>query len=240
MTIADLVTDALAELVILEPGAAPASELAALGLTRLNQILDNWNADREAVYVQQFTNYTLTPNLAPHTIGPTGTFVVTQRPESIDGGSIIDTTQTPDVKLAVLTMRDAAWWNGNVTPDLTSILPTDLYYASSWPNGALNFWPVPTQAYRVQLETRVVLASVALTDTFTMPPGYQNALTLTLAEDLAAPMGVQASPQTMKKARDARVRVFADNVVVPRLSTRGPQQSTPGRPNFNWLNGSIQ
>jgi hypothetical protein len=63
---------------------------------------------------------------------------------------------------------------------------------------------VPTTGLSVTLMTRQVLAALTLASTFTMPPGYQSAVTLTLAEHCAAAFGTQPKPSTIVLARQAR------------------------------------
>jgi hypothetical protein len=205
-TALNICQDALFEIGVLAPGESLQAADGAFALGKLNRLIDNWNAERAAVYSDQFEAYTLVPSLAPHTIGPTGaTFTVTQRPVTIEGASVILDNVTPAVYVPIA-VRDAAWWDAQTVPDLTAEFPTDVYYEPAWPNGKLWFWPVPTTAYGVNLMTRIVLAELTLASSFSLPPGYKDAITLTLAEDLASPYGAQISQITREKARDARAR----------------------------------
>jgi len=214
----DLVTDALLELNVYDAIDSIAPEDAAYVLRKLNRILDNWNAERPAVYADQFSTYTFTPALSPHTIGPSGTWVTSQRPVSIEGAMLLfNTAGNPQVRI---TLRDALWYESLSIQSITTQMPTDLYYEPDWPNGKLFFWPVPSAAYQVTLLTRLVLAKLALDDAFTLPPGYQDAITLTLCEDIAPTYEKQVAPSLAKKASEARDRIFANNVVIPRLVTR--------------------
>lgn len=233
MTGLDLVTDALTELGVLGAAESPTPEDAAFVLRRLNQLLDSWNAERDAVYADVFGSYTLTPSLSPHTIGPTGTFVTAQRPVSIEGANLMISAT---VRNPIDVTRDAAWWFARSVPSLATSVPTDLYYNPTWPNGALYFWPVPTTTGPVELWTRQVLAALTLATVFTMPPAYQEALTLTLAEKIAPAFGVQVTAQTTTAAATARARVFNNNRVIPKLVTR--DSGIPGaRGTWNYLTG---
>ena len=217
LTAADICRAALLDLNVFEPSDSVSNDDLAFVLTKLNRILDNWNADRQATYADQFTQFTLTPSLSPHTIGPTGTWVTSQRPVSIEGASLVfPTANSPEVGI---TLRDAEWYNSLSVPSLAGSTPTDLYYEPAWPNGRLNFYPVPSAAYKVSLWTRVVLAQLALTDTFTLPPGYWDALTLTLSENIAATYEKTVPALLSRQANDARARVFNANLEIPRLVT---------------------
>src|SRR5712671_3715334 len=101
----DLVQSALIKLNVVAAGDVMAPDDAALGIDVLRQIFDDWNAEREAVYADQFNTYVLTPGLSPHTIGPTGTWVIAQRPESIEAASLVfNTTNNPAIDIPI---RDA-------------------------------------------------------------------------------------------------------------------------------------
>lgn len=242
MTVLDVIRDALVELGTVAAVDTVSPEDSELGLNRFNALLDEWNTDRQTVYRTTFERFTITANLQPHTIGPSGaTWTVSQRPESIESANLVLNTSTPPV-LMPITLRDAEWWAAQTVPGISTSIPTDLYYDPAWGNGNVYLWPVPTVAYEIELWLRLVLDSdLALTDTFTMPPGYRKALTLTLAEDLAAPMRAQAAPSTVEAARQARARIFANNTTIPSLRTQDagmPRGNGRGQ-YFNWLNGKV-
>lgn len=237
-TIRQVISDSFLEGGIQAAGEVLSADDAAWGLNVFRRILNEWNADRLTVYASAFLTYTLVPNLSPHTIGPTGaTFTATIRPVSIDGANLILPT---DINTPIRIV-DAMWWLGQSTPTIETTVPTDLYYQPDWPTGSLYFWPVPEIAYDVQLMARVLLDdAVDLADTFSLPPGYQNALTLTLTEALLASYGVPQPPTGLTaRASKARARIFANNDVTPRLITQDagmPGRNTANRPSFNWLN----
>jgi hypothetical protein len=242
-TIRDIVTDALREIGVVAGTETPSASDASIGLNKLTRLFNNWNAERRAVYATAFSTFTLSPGVAPHTIGPTAaTFTVAQRPVSIDGASLILTGDS-DVYVPIA-IRDAEWWHAQTVPDLESTVPTDLYYQPDWPNGQIYFWPVPTTAYQVELMIRVLLDdAVVLADTFSLPPGYQDAVTLTLAEMLLTPFGVAPPPTLAKDAKLARSRIFGNNEQPTRIQTNdagmeGPK-SSGRRADFNWLTGQV-
>lgn len=233
-------TDVMAECGAIASGETPdAADIIAVR-DKLRRLLNNWNADRRAVYASAFLTYTLTPNLQPHTIGPTGTWSSAQRPVSLDGANLILT----NVNLAIAVV-DAQWWQAQADPTITSTIPTNVYYQPDWPNGKLFFWPVPTAAYQVQLLVRVLLDDLIDLDTvFSLPPGYQDAITLTGAEDCltlfpASSPGVTGMLAT--KSATARARIFANNDPTPRLQTADSgMQATGQRSTWNWRTGLIQ
>jgi hypothetical protein len=214
----DIITEAFLEIRVARAGDVLSSDLFARGLRVANSIIDQWNAERLRVYADMFVTNTLTPSLQTHTIGPSGTWTQTSRPVSIEGASVLlggtDNPKTPIV------IRDAQWWNDQTVPSVTAAFPTDLYYQPDWPNGSIVFWPIPTTAYQVELWVRMLLSAVTNpTADFSLPPGYQRAIELTLAEALAPGQGQTFSEEQKTAARDAREIAFGNNVVIPNLRT---------------------
>lgn len=213
-TVRNLLTETFRDITILAVGETLEPAQEEDGLAKLVRLFDNWNAERAGVYANRLVTYTLTPDLNPHTIGPTAaTFTVTQRPVSIEWANLV----ISDVHYP-LNIRGSQWWAALLLPELSTNLPTDLHYEPDWPNGNLYLYPVPTSAYGLELMTRVVLADLALDDTVSLPPGYRDAIILTLGEMLALtyPQAV-ANPEAAAKAR---ARIFANNDELPPLLTR--------------------
>lgn len=206
MTYRDLVTNAAKELNIVDASDVLDAADAVFILGKLNRILDRWNGLGIASYVVQFYTPTLTPSLQPHTIGPTGVLLFAVRPDSIPGANRFDgTTKTP------IRIHDEQWWLRQSTPAQTGTFVTDLYYRPSWPNGELFFWPVPSSANVIELMMRVPFAIGTLNTTFSLPPGFEDAVTLTLAEEIAEAFGATPGPQLMQGAASARAQLFSNH-----------------------------
>lgn len=216
LTARTIVTDALKDLGAIGLADTPSPSDAQYALSKLNRLIDLWNAQREAIYADNFPTFTLTPSLNPHTIGPTGaTWTVDQRPVSIEGIQLrISSTDT-----LPLWPRDAAWWQGLPAPGLSSAYPTDYYYDPTWSNGKVYFYPVPSSALTVQLQVRAVLGEYTLDTVFTMPPGYRDAITKTLVEECDGLGAAVVSPKQSLAASRARAVIFGNNLVVPKLTS---------------------
>lgn len=249
MTKQDLILDALTEINAVAAGDLPEPATLEFASRLLDEIYDDLNATPDGVYASSLVSYTLTPNLQPHTIGPSGaTFTVGLRPLAVLGANIILNTVTPNVR-SPLNIRDDAWWLALRVPGITSTLPTDLYYSPDWSlgqsqsgnaNGAIYLWPVPTAAYLVELQTAQTLAALTLLDTFSLPPGYQSACRLTLAEHLANPLtGAPVSADLVTRAQTARARVFDLNDMPPSIATADAGMPGGGRRSSggNYLTG---
>lgn len=231
MTNRDVVTNALRELNIIDAEDAASAADASFVIGKMNRILDRWNGLGVAMYVEQFYTPTLTPALQPHTIGPTGVLLLAVRPEVILGANRFDgTTKTP------IRIRDEQWWLNQSTPAMTGTFVTDLYYRPSWPNGELYFWPVPSSAQTLQLMAKVPFTIGTLNTAFSLPPGYEDALTLTLAEEIAEAFGATPGPKLMQSALNARATLFS------RHGKRYPLKSDMMARGayFDWRTGTIR
>lgn len=242
MTKRDLCTSALQELGVLDPEDTASDPDMNTASGAFDRLYDAWNAQRQAVYADVFAEFTLTSALSPQTIGPTGNLVVTQRPVSIEGARLVLTSGTLDVSRPI-DVRDAAWWGRQQVKGLSTDVPTDLYYEADWPNGKAFFWPVPSSAVVVELQNRMLLAALTLNDTFTMPPGYLDAVVLSLAEKCARPFAKQVTPDLKMDAAAAREIVFKNNRVTPNIATADygmPRSGGGGRQRtYNWMDRSL-
>ena len=215
-TIGDSIDQAFTEIRVRRAGETLEPENMALGLTLWNRLLDQWNANGRAVYSEVFNDsLTLTPALSPHTIGPSGTLVVSVRPTRLYAVQL----NLGSSVFVNLNVQDSTWYQAQTVPAISESVTTDVYYKPDWPNGRMYFYGVPSTAYAMRLWYETILAAVVQTDTFTMPPGYQTAMELTLAEDLADSLGQSVSVSLERRAREARALIFGNNDKVPRLVT---------------------
>lgn len=235
----DVITQAMLEAGIIDPNETVEGAEATTGLTKLNRMLDSWNADERYVYAEQFNQYRLQPNLQPHTIGPSGTFIVNQRPVKIIDANIILNAGTNNEVRSPVWIRDAEWWASKPAFNVATTLPTDLYYESDWPNGSLFLWAVPTTAYPLELVTWTLLNQLQLNSSFCLPPGYLDAVVYSLAVALCPSFGKEVSPTLAALTLKALARIEGPNLQSPRIATRdlGMPESGKQRPYFNWLTG---
>ncbi len=236
MTGSELITGALTKIRVARAGDVPSAEDLELGRVTLNTILNLWNADERAVYAKTVVGGLFTPALSPHTIGPTGTWVVAQRPERIEaaelGIPLIPTSARP------ITVRGFRWYSELATPGLTSIIPTDVYYEKGWPDGSLYFWPVPTAAYTCALWVWTLFSSIAAADVgndYSLPPGYDALMQLTLAQWLAPSFGQPFSADLQQQLTKVEALVWGINDEVPRIATADAGLSQGRAVGFNYL-----
>lgn len=232
----DLAQEVLEELMIYGPGHEITPEDSKKVLSKLTRLLDKWNAIERAVWGVQFQSFAITPSHQPHTIGPlTANWVTAMRPQEICGATLlIGSVRTP------VNVRSAEWWQAKSLQTQTSSIVSDLYYENDWPNGNVFLWPVSQSGYVLEIMSRVVLAQVAATDVVSFPPGYLDAIILTLAEMCATSFEVAVSKELEKEAREARAIIFnANSEGAPPIATRDAGMPGAGstRSGSNYLTG---
>lgn len=240
LTAQDICLEACQDAQVLGPGEVLAGDIAANVLSRLLRILDNWNADQRFAYAERFDQFTITPSHNPHTLGPVLSapdFVYPVRPVTLDAASVVDTSVSPNVSIGIA-LLDWQGYNAISVPGTTSPYEVAAYYEPAEPLGKLYLWPIPTTAYKIELWTKTAFGAYALTDTVTLPPGYRDALTLTLAESVAVLWEQQPSPLLIMRALEARRRAFGNNNMPLALATRDSGMPNAAQvPTFNFQTG---
>lgn len=237
-----LITNALLELGVIAANETAAAADATLGLSLLNRIIDSWSTREVFIYTVSIAQYTLVPSQQTYTIGPGGNFDTT-RPTRILNANIILTSVTPNVRVPLQLINDDQWASIAVQ-NVNTTIPTKLYYDGGFNangQGTLFFWGVPTAANSVELFTpQLLTAPASLSTTIYFPPGYEEALTLTLAERMCGPFNKVRPPSLIQDAMKARAAVIGLNTEAPLLTTdSGLQASTPNRPYFNYRTGDL-
>lgn len=258
-TVGQVITNALYEINVVAPGENPDPLEMNFALSKFNQLLDSWSTRAEKIYAYDLisqspgpspTPFLLVPNLYPHTVGPANfpsappspapTFALNiERPVRIKNINILLNNVTPVVRYP-LKKRDKDWWATERVQTITTTLPTDFYYRPDWPLGSIFFWPVPNYAYGVEIEVETVLnGSPNLATQFAFPPGYELAITLTLAELLCPSFEKQPNPILVASALRARQSIDGLNAQPPRIDLGGDWTTSTRkpRPSFNYHTG---
>lgn len=139
-----------------------------------------------------------------------------------------------------LNVRDQDWWSSNTVPNITSTIPTDVWYETGWPNGRIHLWPVQSTDYGLELQAWVNLLQLTnLTSQFWLQQGYQDAIIYSLAEKLCPSYSKPLDPSLGKMALQARQRAFKANSPSPRMVTKdaGLPGNDSRKASFNWRSG---
>lgn len=239
MTGNDLIASALRLIGILSSGEVPSPEESNDAFMILNQMLDEWSADRGTIFtVTRQGPYNLTGGQQTYYLGPQGgPFQLDPvRTPKIDGIGVIVLTnpiQPLELPMDYLTKDQ---WAAIPVKNIASALPLKVWDDQGFPFRTLNVYPVPN----VQVQM-VVYAWVALTqfpDLFTdmvFPPAYLKALRYNLAIDLAPEYGVDnVSQAVVAQAGSSKMKLLEMNL--PLLDLRcDPMLVNPRNQLYNWL-----
>jgi hypothetical protein len=181
-TAADIINGALDILGVTEEGQSGTTTQLAIGLVKLNDLIDSWNSERLTLFQEYEETFTLT-TASQYTIGSGQTFNTT-RPERIISALYKQTGGTDYYGIKILTSKIE--WD-RLSQRTISDFPSYLWYDNAYPNGTINIYP--QQAGSLVLTTIRQLPEFAATSTtVSLPPGYRKALKYNLAIDLQGPM----------------------------------------------------
>lgn len=253
----DLITDAFIEIGACAPGEQPSSDESQWGLRKLNDLLDTVQALSSWVYGRIWQQCTMVAGLSPHLIGPadqtpTPTFSTGDdpRPVRIEGAAQLQSPNTAtEVRFLINCDHNKDWYQALQTPLIQTNVVTDLYYDPTSPLGSIYFWPVPNTGNSVELQLwQTVHQFEAITDPIggpggagIWPPGYRNAIKLTLAEMLLPGSQREEHPTLTTAAMKARAAVIGNNLKSPTMRTQDSGMPKAGRTgvrgDFNWVTG---
>ena len=211
MTVRDVITSALQELGIIAAGEDAPAEDTTYGLSSLNDLLDQWAAERLQIYARTRTTWSIVASTRDYTVG-TGGDVNIARPVYIDDVQFEDQSPTDPVEYRLSKLTDDAWARVPIKT-LESALPTSWYYNPTFPLGALSFWPTPTSTtlYGVIYHPTAVTEFSSLDTAISLPPGYRRMLIKQLALDMASAYERQPSQGLMEDARESKAVVKRAN-----------------------------
>lgn len=148
------------------------------------QMLQSWSNETLLVHVYTHESFTLT-GARSYTIGPGGDFDTT-RPQHLVNVRVRDAggLETP------ITITSLEQWAGTPLKDTERYAPAYVYYIPEMPLGRLEFSANPQDGDTLKLvSAKPIEALPALTEDMTYPPGYDRAIRLGLATELAPEYG---------------------------------------------------
>ena len=211
-TVNDIITGSLRRLGVLAEGEVPSFDQANDALIALNDLVDQWKAEKLQVYTETRTIATLTASQASFTVG-TGGNINIDRPVFIRHVNFVDTSQDPDYEyqLPPLLTEDAYARIGMKAQ--TSTIPQVAYYNPTFPLGTLIPWPIPTSATLqwAMYHSAAIAEFAALTTTVSLPPGYKRMLRSNLAIEIAPDYGKEPDGALVKAAVESMATVKRAN-----------------------------
>lgn len=211
----DVITDAYERLNKLSPGETLNADDSARGLRRLNLLVDEWSAKRQFLYKSVLTSAAQTGNITL----AAGSWA------TIPAGTEILGVTVDEEPISKLTMLQ---YSGLYDPTETGS-PVAWAY-----DGMTNIYLYPVASGQtVQLLTAVTATTFAdLTTTYTVPPGYENALGASLAVRLAPSTIGRVTPELLRAEKAALMGIMGWE---PAIVDYGSYQESA--PSGNILNG---
>ena len=223
----DLIKASMRLIGALASGEEPDGNEGPDALAIYNQMVDDWDSERNMAYTIDILNFPLTSGKQSYAIGINGDFNV-QRPARIDSAGIIllnNPAQPLELPMDMLNDRE---WAAIPVKNISSTVPLSLYADGAFPFNNLNFWPIPTVPVQVNLYCwHGNLKAMALNSIIVGPPSYIKTLKYCLAVDLAPEMGMTVPQEVATQAIMGRAKIKTMNQpelklrIDPAISGRG-------------------
>lgn len=215
----EIITQALKKSGVLGVGQTALAEDINDGFTDLNDMLAQWQRKRWLVYHLITMSFTST-GAQSYTIGPSGNFNVTQRPDKIDSAFFrqINTTSPNQVDYP-LKIIDAREDYNRISLKGLVTFPEYLFYDTAYPMGLIYPWPViQSGLYELFITIKEQLtAFTSLAQSIILPPEYMAALKWNLAARLRPSYQMPADPQIIGLAKDSLNVIRNANAQIPTL-----------------------
>lgn len=186
----------------------------------LQQMLDEWQADRLKVFQILISTFPLTVGNQTYQLGAgvAAPGFNMPRPARIDAIGIqmlANPAQPAEIPCAVL---DSAEWAMIPVKNIQGGYPRNCYPDYAFPIMNLNFWTIPSLACNVVLYTWNPLQSwTHLTQPIAFPPAYAKAIRYNLAVELCAEFKLPIDPIVAAKAEESKGFIETLNLPKPIL-----------------------
>jgi len=211
-TASDIITSALKLAGILADAELPSISDANQGLSVFNDMIDSWNAERNAIFTTRTDDFPYVLGKQSYTLGTGGDFNI-PRPARIDAMSTIlltDPSNPVEVPLTLFTVDD--WQTKVPVKKVDGSFPLICYDTGDFPLRTLNFWPIPTQQQNsVRIYSWQALPAQTLLAQVSFPPGYAEAIRYNLAVRIGAEFAAPISATVATLAIQGLARIKTMN-----------------------------
>lgn len=196
-TASALIASAMKKIGVLTKSETPDSDESADGLVALNNLLSSWSNESLFVYSRVRETFTLVGGTASYTIG-TGQTLNTTRPTLIIEAHITDVNTDYHMDIIPDEVYEA------IPVKSSQGIPEFINYDNGYSAGRIRLYPTPSSNYTLSIMSEKPLVVLALTDTLSLPPGWERALTYNLALEIAPEYGVTPDPLVVSIAKESR------------------------------------
>lgn len=210
----EIVTRALRLIKVIAANEAGDASDLDIGLTSLNDMLGSWSIERNFVLATTIESFPATGALS-YTIGPGGNFS-TVAPISIP---IVEyTVNGLDYLLTEWTEQQYA----SIGQKSEVGQPVGYWFVKGAPLAKIYFAPAPGSGSFKLHSVKQITEFSGLDVDYDLAPGYQNALTYSLAVDLADEFETEAPKTVILRAMNLKRSLKRSNAVVPVLDAGVP------------------
>tara|TARA_R110000868_G_scaffold394596_1_gene665953 strand:- start:595 stop:1311 length:717 start_codon:yes stop_codon:yes gene_type:complete len=224
----------LSKIGMLRAGETVSAEDAALGLLRLNTLLDAMENEGMFGFSTLNTTFTLPASTTSRTIGPAQQIALVRPIRLLNGGfSLVGEISYP------LTVITEAEYNAiSLKSSVSSVAPSVCFYDGGSPTGVVYFWPLCATACSVTIITPT--AKSTATDTTTdlvFPPGYDRYIENALGVEMAPDFNVDPSVQLLRTTANAKRLIKRSNGRTPQMGMVNIGNNRVGSPVGDWISG---
>jgi hypothetical protein len=223
----DIIKSSMRLIGALASGEEPDGNEGPDALAIYNQMVDDWDAERNMAYTINILNFPLTSGKQSYELGTNGDFNV-QRPARIERAGIILLNNPAQPLELPIELLDDEGWAAIPVKNISSTVPLSMYPDDGFPFNTLSFWPIPTVPMQVNLYAwNNNLKAMTLKDIIVGPPSYIKTLKYCLAVDLAPEMGMTIPQEVATQAIMGRAKIKTMNQpelrlrIDPAISGRG-------------------
>jgi len=236
MTIADIIRLAMMTIGVLAEGEAPSAAQMADAISLMNMLFDAWSTEKLFVYSVTQDVFSFVGSQQTYQWGIGAPDFTTARPVYIQSASVRISPGNPQQIDIPLEIYNTDQWARLSVKNTSGVWPTRLYVDFQFPYAKLNFWPIPQGVNQVYINSWKPLAAVTgPTESFSLPPGYSDAVMYNLAVRLGMMYGKPLVPELAAYASSskAKLKISLNKV----LLMRADDGLLPPDKVFNYLTG---
>jgi len=216
-----MINAALLDLGVTEQGETPNATESNAALTKLNQLAGSWDIIRLDASSIDRRDCALNTPLTFFDVPGSGSGTHAPRPIAIESAEYVVVVDGTDEMRWPLKIVGVSEFLASSQRGERARVPSLLYYDANWPTASIQLYPrllVTTDFLRIYYWRRSISVSGdpwVLATTLDMPPGYELALRLNLAVQLASSYGRPLDPTLATDAANALAAIRGVNAPGP-------------------------
>ena len=220
--ISDIISDALYYIGAYGAQEPVSSDDLAFGQRIVGRLLDSWSARKLSPLGILRAPYTLS-GAASYTYGPTTTWAATTRPMKIKAASVLAANGV-EKECHVCTAEE---WAAVPDKTRTGIYAEALYWDAGFPTGIIYVSPMPGAGSCVLYTYEAIGQTTGLSDTVSLPPGYERPLVLAFALELCIPFQRPIPDGLPQLAQEAEMTIASLSAEILGTPVPQPPQQQP-------------